>query len=67
MKVSDQTVREIKREVNLKVLKVPEMGRAVQSSAANMSEDFGLGASRHSSAMSSRREDLAASCRLTDV
>ncbi|CAN6571057.1 unnamed protein product [Malus baccata var. baccata] len=37
----------------------------VQSSDANMREAFGLGASRHSSAMSSRREDLAASRRLT--
>jgi hypothetical protein len=29
MKVFDQTVREIKREVNLKVLKVPEMEQKV--------------------------------------
>lgn len=45
---------------------VQQLVRLVQSSAANMREDFGLGASRHSSAMSSRREDLAASRRLTD-
>jgi epsin len=29
MKVFDQTVREIKREVNLKVLKVPELEQKV--------------------------------------
>ncbi|CAN6571061.1 unnamed protein product [Malus baccata var. baccata] len=38
---------------------VQQLVRLVQSSTANMSEDFALGASRHSSAMSSRREDLA--------
>ncbi|KAM1240678.1 hypothetical protein ACFX15_045428 [Malus domestica] len=44
---------------------VQQLVRLVQSSTANMREDFGIG-SRNSSAMSSKREDLAASRRLTD-
>ncbi|XP_021819914.1 protein STRUBBELIG-RECEPTOR FAMILY 5-like isoform X2 [Prunus avium] len=45
---------------------VQQLVRLVQRSSMNMREDLGLGASRHSSAMSSMKEDLAASRRLTD-
>ncbi|KAH0982215.1 hypothetical protein GBA52_009392 [Prunus armeniaca] len=45
---------------------VQQLVRLVQRSSMNMREDLGLGASRHSSAMSSTKEDLAASRRLTD-
>lgn len=45
---------------------VQQLVRLVQRSSMNMREDLGLGASRHSSAMSSAKEDLAASRRLTD-